>query len=374
MKKIRLLHIVNYDKKFFEDVMRCFEEDERFDNSPIIVAKNEENRNEIGEVGHNVTIMLDNKSLRYRLQSEDYDAVFFHSLPYRFWPIVTYIPHDKKIIWWAWGLDLYFTLGFCRPFIKINLYKEETQKLYEGRNSAIIRCLAWLRDAYESLHYVRLRKNVLARIDYFQPVISLEYEMMKKQNPDFRAKEFYYPYNFRSGELLTVQKADGGNILLGNSANFTNNHLDVWRQIRNKVDEHQSIIIPVNYGIRRYSNIISEKLNSKNVVLIKEMLAKNEYFKVLENCSYMVIGVLRQQAMGNISWAIRNGIKVFLFIDSIVYQYLRKMGIVVYSLEDVNDESFTKALSLEDANNNISLYAKESERRKKVLEMFFEDL
>lgn len=371
-KKIKLVHIINYDKKFFDVILDSFEHDERFDNSPIVVVNEEKEIAVIGNIGHNAKVVVNGDNLRVLLSSLEYDAVFFFSLPDRFWNILNYIPKDKKVIWWAWGFDLYQLTNYSHAFIPIDILKKKTQSLFNGRNNFFKTIAVFYRNFFAERRKDSLRRRVLERIDYFQPVIKTEYELIKNKYPEFRAKEFYYPQESILIDHLDEQKPDNGNILFGNSANYSNNHLDVWDVISDKIDKDQRLIVPLNYGKLEYQEVIASKLKGENVHLLKEMMPRDEYFKLIESCSYLVIGVIRQQAMGNINRGLYTGVKVFLYKDSVAYKYFQDMGIKVFAIEDINENSFRQALSLEDANRNIELMKKEKIRRAKVLDDFFD--
>ena len=191
---------------------------------------------------------------------------------------------------------------------------------------------------------------------------------MKKFNPSFHAKEFYFPTKIPNSEPLCEKNKDDGNILMGNSATFSNNHLDVWQFVKGNYESGQKVIVPISYGNVKYARLITQLINESGVVFIKEMMPRDVYFGLIDSCSYVVMGSMRQQGMGNVSHAIRNGAKLFFFRDSVVYQYLNLLGLKVYAIEDIDHNSFKTALSLDDANRNIQIYNEEFLRRKMVLD------
>ena len=371
--KVRFLHIQHYDKKFFDVVLEEFKTDDRIENIPVVVAKNREEADEIAKEVDNAKIVYDRREIKSLLKSLDYDVVFFHTLTDDFWYILDSIPSEKTVIWWAWGFDIYSSVEFAHPFIPIDELRPKTRRLFKHRSNKLKQLAVLIRNFYHENKNYFCRHKVLSRFDYFQPVLQNEYELMKKYNPNFRAKEFYYPNSFGHCERLKQKCPDEGNILLGNSATYSNNHLDAWDYIEGKTGERQITILPINYGISEYANLLTDKLKGhNNVRLIKEMMPRNEYFALMGSCSYVVMGVIRQQAMGNIFQAVSTGAKLFLFRDSVVYQWLKAIGFKVFAIEDIDEQSFKTALSLDDANHNIEIFNNEELRRDKVLDGFFE--
>jgi hypothetical protein len=154
------------------------------------------------------------------------------------------------------------------------------------------------------------------------------------------------------------------NILIGHSLTYTDNHLDIFVQLKKiKIDSGRKYIIPVNYGIdndydNNPDNLIKEcPLQEKQLMWIKEIMPFNEYQQVIGSVSHAIIGVIRQQALGNIYMCIRSGVKVFLYKDSVVYKELKKKGYVIFSIEDdLNEDSLNSVLTEEEARFNSELF------------------
>ena len=88
-----------------------------------------------------------------------------------------------------------------------------------------------------------------------------------------------------------------------------------------------------------------------------KLLPLEEYRAIINSISHAVFGMIRQQGLGNIWLCISNGVKIYLYKDSIVYKELKKMGFVCYSIEDdLTTESLSSCLSEKDAENNYRLF------------------
>lgn len=359
MNRKIILHIVK-DEKFFDGVFENFESDKRFENQALLIVKNTQ-KYVFKYIKKPQNVKLINcYSLKKILKNGFYDIIFFHSLALYEYKYFKWIPKDKIVIWWAWGYDIYHTVRGLKPLIQILLHKpltEELQNIINKNDTNVVK--SFINKYILHFYYKHLRDRVISRIDYFQPVIPLEYKLMCNIS-GFRAKEFYYPNSFPFGlddnNNNILEKKRDGNILFSNSQSYNGNHLDVWESIKKYISSNQKVIIPLNYiGNRKYANEIANRINSKehSLCILREFLPSKDYFELLNECSYAVFGILRQEAMGNIYYCLSHGIKVFLYKDSLPYRFFQENGYVVYSIEEINLESFSHELSKEEHAQNL---------------------
>lgn len=369
-RKIKVLHIVK-DEKFFDGVLKAFEQDKRFENRSILVVTHSNYKFSYIKQVEKVDLIWNKRMLKECLLSSVYDVIFFHSLYTDKYKFFKYIPKEKIVIWWSWGFELYSSTYGMRQLITQELYKPETRRLIESIQKKTPGSLLKdiVRFCFLNPYYKTLRKKVIERIDYFQPVIPLEYQLMQKVN-GFHAKEFYYPRAFTSYQPNKehVLPADGS-ILLGNSTSSNNNHIDVWNIVKTQINKHQEVIIPFSYGTEiKYTESVYRKINRENpnVLFLRSFMAPEDYFKLINNCSYAVFGVMRQQAMGNINYCLSRGVKVFLYRDSLVYRFLKEWGYVVFAIEDINSNSFSIPLNLAELRQNSLAFEKQKKYVEKI--------
>lgn len=368
---IRVLHIIE-DDKFFDGTIKKFESDERLSNKSILIATNKDYKFKFIKSTDKLELLWSKKQIKNFFLLNNYDVVYFHSLTYKNWKLIKLIPKNKIIIWWAWGFDLYDNFYGMKPLIELNLLKKKTNVLYSKKKSSInFKAKEIIKKVFFKRIFEYKRKLILKRIDYFQPVVQIEYELMKKHD-FFKAKEFYYFNSIPIVSEVLDKKLRDGNILFGNSASYANNHLDVWEFIKNSNVKDRKIIIPLNYGDIAYANEIKNRINSteNTVLFLDSFMPSDEYFSLIDNCSYAIYGVIRQQAMGNIYYCLKSGVKLFLFRDSLVYKYLKGEGYFVYEIESIDDNSFKIPLTIEEIQNNIRIYNQESKRRSEIYETF----
>lgn len=377
-RKIKFLHIIK-DDKFFDGVIKAFESDERLENSSVLLVDSPNYEFFLIKQTEKVKLLWNGKMLRECLQSPDYDVIFFHSLNTDKYKYFKYIPQDKIVIWWCWGMELYSQRYGMRQLIATSLYKPQTKLIVDRiKHYGIKRKVKdFFRDIFWRPYYENARRKVIARIDYFQPIIPEEYQLMQRFK-GFRAKEFYYPKCFTKVQPNTehVLPADGG-ILLGNSTSPNNNHLDVWEAILPYLGEHRSVVMPLNYRSDQvYADMIADIISSDKhqIEKLRTFMPREEYFKLIDNCSYAVFGVMRQQAMGNIRHCLSHGIKVFLYRDSLVYKDLKAWGYVVYAIEDIDKYSFSTPLNLKELEKNATIFEAQRDYVEQVRSRAFEGI
>jgi hypothetical protein len=80
------------------------------------------------------------------------------------------------------------------------------------------------------------------------------------------------------------------------------------------------------------------------------------YFDLVGGAKAAVFNCYRQMAMGNIFEFLNSGIKIYLSNHNIIYQWLKDLGLKIFTIEEfVSDlESDNLELSSEDKERNIS--------------------
>lgn len=144
----------------------------------------------------------------------------------------------------------------------------------------------------------------------------------------------YYPLEYiLKDESL---RADGPNILLGNSASITNNHVEAIDLLKNMELTGRKIFTPLSYGYGPYADAI-ESYGSKhladNFAAIRSFIPLQEYNKLISSCQFVVMNHHRSQAMGNIITSLYLGAKVFVNKTD-AYYYFKKIGCHIFLIEE----------------------------------------
>ncbi len=359
-KNIVVLHLF-LDDKFFDLTSDFFDALEGVDNLYYFYSSNKNYQFKYIKKSDKVKLIHDYKKYVSLFSELEVDVIYVQALSYRFYKYFKYISPKKKIIWWSWGYDIYNSIGFYPSLVKLDLYKAAT------RHS---RCLLTLRNIVIWLYklavtmacplYLSNRRKIISRIDYYTPVLAYEYRLLKNSCSYFNAK----PFMLKGGPTMHQQvnlkyREEAGNIIIGNSLTYENNHLDILDVLLNcSVSEGQKYIFPINYGDFPKS-VLKKKAKKINAsfVWLESFLPREEYFALFDKVTHAVFGIIRQQAMGNIYKCLSGGIKIFLYKDSIVYKQLKLDGYHVYTIDDdLRGDALQHPLSLEEATQNIARY------------------
>lgn len=364
--KVKIANIVK-DDKFIDslfDSMALL--NDKWDNDYLLVRNNKPDSYIYIKNTDKITFVPTDTILDY-LINQKYDAVFLHSLPSFPIELIPEIDKKIKVFWFAWGWDIY-QLPKESPFIPVKLIKRETQKELDKLKTNIPSKKKTLKDYLRPLKYLffdspstKKIKNyyeAIKRIDYFSGILEFEYDLMKSVK-GFKAKRVTFKYaSLHNLENSGVAKLyDAHNILIGNSAASTNNHLDIIPYLKKLDLGKRKIILPLSYGntkeyIEDIANAYHQEFGEK-VIVLKDFIPSQKYSKIISSCSIAIFFMERQQAMGNINMALLNGCKVFLSETNPVYSFYKGLGIKLYSIQNnLTQEEFASPLLEEDIDKN----------------------
>lgn len=350
-----ILHLAQ-DEKFIDNALSNFEHIIPGKNKLVVFSKSKKLkyiRNSKVDYTVNPKIFSPKKLLK---KLEHIDLIISYSL---FEGSIKVINHAScPVVWLGFGFD-YYPLIFDDSFshfqsktalLHNEFIKQQNQKIELKIKKFIKRIIPQLFIYSSKYPYLQLIKS--GKINFFAPVIKPEYDLLKNK---FMINNFpeYVDFSFGSGyasdeDFYSKIQITGNNILLGNSASFTNNHIEaidiIARYIKNKSSK---VIVPINYGDEFYKSrvlLYGEKFLGSNFEPILDFMDKKDYFLKISSCSICIMNHLRQQAFGNISMMLLFGAKVFLNDNSILYQYLKELGFFVYSIDEIcqsGDQAFT---------------------------------
>ncbi len=373
--RIRIL-LLTQDDKFFGDIFTRFTNDERFITKAGVIVDSPVTK--FAKEGPNVAILNNKRTVKAFLQQSKYDVLYIFPFPATTWWIINFIPKEKKVIWWGWGYDLYSSFYKATPLIDIENFKPITKNFVKQVSPyrGVIGFFRKLKDYPQRCKINYIRRKVLSRIDYFQPVVETEYHLLREQYSCFNAKLFYYKQNIPIPPI-TSSNNKLGDILIGNSSITYNNHCDIWERVKDIEVNGRKFILPMNYGDIKYRDYVEANIrlsHNQSVLILKDFLPAEKYWSLLKNCSYAIFGHIRQQALGNVSYCLNNGIKIFLYKDSIMYKFLHDYGFHVFTIEEIDDDSLSVPLTREQANHNCSIQIAWFRSKDKIFESCVNEL
>ena len=140
-------------------------------------------------------------------------------------------------------------------------------------------------------------------------------------------------------------------VIVGNSADPTNCHLDVFKKLQLINDPRLEIYCPLSYGDEQYRDFVistGRDIFGKNFFPLTELLPINDYIEFLSNADIGIFNHPFQQAMGNIINLLGLNKKVFLRENTSQWELFNKLGVGIFSVDELTYENIFHAT----VNNN----------------------
>lgn len=257
----------------------------------------------------------------------DISKVYIHFLSNS----IAYILHktrlNKKPCYWImWGADFYGLPAFS------DKYYLPRSKQFAWKNKGFKSKLIQFLGLPSSKHVM----NAISDINFF---VGYEEEftltqMALKHEMKFLPWEYYF--NMEELDMPVINQGQGS-MLLGNSDDPMNNHLDTLEKLEKVVSEDQKIILPVAGASENYlKELKSYQRSSKaDIVLIEKFMSSQAFFEMMGEVSYVMFGHLRQQGVGTILPLLFAGKKAFFMENNPFSQVLKRWGVITYPLDNI---------------------------------------
>jgi hypothetical protein len=248
------------------------------------------------------------------------DNIFIHYLSYHAIRLLLTSHCKGNVIWVIWGADLYNS-------VPIQLYDVETMKMVRQ-----IRKKKFFPKGYVFLFFsfnYLLKKLVIKKITsisstfirdlaytkkYLSSNLVCHHNTLYPKSINVRRKELN---THEEDEIFNLTKNFSKLILLGNSADISNNHLDMFlllKKIKNRYNF--AIICPLSYGKHKYHTEkiinIGKNLFGKRFIPLLDYIEPEIYLQLLKKIDIAIMNHKRQQAAGNISLLLSLGKLVYL--------------------------------------------------------------
>lgn len=292
-------------------------------------------------------------------------VVVFHGMNSAQAEIAVQLPESLMKVWSVFGLEVYNNISI-KGF---DIYGPLTRKKYLGRTAAIkdrLRPL-YYRIVKGKRHPDYLVSEALGKMDVIASIYPENIEYFKKinlVNQGVKWMKFtYYPLDFIVGKEEPF--IAGADILLGNSAFPSGNHIEVLKLLRQFELNDKNILCPLSYGEDNYRDFIikkGEELFSSQFKPILDFKPLKEYQEHIKDCGLVIMNNYRPQAIGTIVDLMHKGAKVFLSDKNFFYHYLKRIGCHVFSIErDLIDADSLELLDMNEMRENRRTLEKELE-------------
>jgi len=143
---------------------------------------------------------------------------------------------------------------------------------------------------------------------------------------------------FHSEDISKKQKV---NVLVGNSTDPTNNHIEIFNMIEEQIEEIDKIYCPLSYGIFRdyKDSIIKEgtKRFGDKFVALTDFMTIEEYTEFLKTIDVAIFNHNRQQAMGVTLSLLSLGKIVYCKGGTTSYNSLTERGFAVFAVNLIKE-------------------------------------
>jgi len=252
--------------------------------------------------------------------------IYFHYLPYGpsliLWAIKPKL--IAKSTWIIWGGDVF-------------IYKQKNKN-------------------FRHRIFEFLRRQI---IPHFTEIASFVEEDAREAIRVYKSNAHYvpilYPIPVNLNNLKNLKKEKKSNtinILIGNSADPSNNHIEMLEMLSTFAKQDISIYCPLSYyGDQNYIGLIIEKgkeLFKDRFIPLTAMMTTQEYAEFMNDMDIAIMNHNRQQGLGNILPLLYLGKKVYIRSDISTFSFLTNAGCKIFDTCSMNKSNFASLISLDD--------------------------
>lgn len=348
------LHLIGNDPKFPKLIREKFEKAEAGSHVYIIVKTNP---NQPENAGADFKYVSSAEELDVIVSARrDWEAIILNGLLSRLVSFLPVLPH-LPLAYFLWGGEAYAGI-FARP-----------DALYGPQTAAAVLSLPKRMQVWFSLLVgVRARqrrecKKVAQRIDISVFPIEQEVQLFVERGL-LPQSSIYMRGSVGRGididDAIYSRGISSDNILIGNSADPSNNHLDsfCWLESQQVDLEGRKIIVPLSYGgneeYKKKVLTAGRTAFGDAFYPLLDFMLYPEYIEIVRSCRFVIMNHQRQQAAGNVFMALAFGATVFLNEETTLASGLISRGFHMGCLncQQGTDLSGFKAISLEQAEYN----------------------
>ncbi len=216
-------------------------------------------------------------------------------------------------------------------------------------------------------HYSKEHNFVMENMGEF---IGVSYDYLyvlneyKAKGKLFHTTSGFNPANIFNSSLSIANNGNKIKILLGNSADPLNNHLEILDSLKPYRNENIEIICPLSYGAND-EYIKKIKFHAKNIFKDKfkpllELIPYKEYLEILKSIDIAIFAHKNQQAYGNIIQLLGMGKKVYMRKTTSFLELIQN-GAILFDFDNgISLEKLDKNRAKENFEKISSIYSLEN--------------
>jgi len=341
---MNILHIA-IDQKFIPFVQKSFEKVWPGTNRFIILNNKKNNKWKYTENGENAKVgnstYFFSNQLKQDLAWSDL-LIIHYMTPWSAYAALK-AHKDLPVLWSGWGGDYYHLIpNFTDEDLTLpNTKKIQQEITVEPTNFKKTSFYNVVKDIFIKNIFIKdSYSKVISRINYFSSPIPEDYDLMVKSVPKFTAKFIQLNYASVDDALLPdSNKNNVHDILVGNSATASNNHVEIF-ELLSSIKFSCKVVVPLSYGDLSYRDKLLElgqNLLGERFWGLTDFMELEKYNAILSNCKIAIMNQKRQQGLGNILVLLANGSKIYLREDNPLFLYFKNNGVYVYSISEISE-------------------------------------
>ncbi len=265
------------------------------------------------------------------------DVVVIHYLDQAFVPLLQ-ATSPKFAVWHSWGEDLYPLLRARMP----SLYLPTTTRLMRRLRARQALNPGQLAGKLKK-RFAAARNGdsgiraALQKLDVASMTPG-EFDTFQRCWPGLKTRfQYFHYYSVEDSFLPGPDRMTGRDILLGNSASGSNNHMEALEMLGELDLTDRRVFCPLSYGDASYARAVTsygKKKLGDNFYPMTNFLALADYYAMIESCGFVFLNHVRQQAVGTIGAALYKGASVFLRPENPALTYFRETGATLFEVEE----------------------------------------
>lgn len=216
----------------------------------------------------------------------------------------------------------------------------------------------------------KFKKCVIRKFGTITTLVKNDYKLAKEYcsvNGKYKEGMYINPVKIEYLDNISqiYRENNDINILLGNSANKSNKHIEAIKLLDKYKHENIKIYVPLSYsGDKKYiEEVISigKQIFGEKFVPITEFITPDKYGEFLGSIDIAIFNNDRQQALGNIFCLAYLGSKIYMRSDTTMWeQFVNIDGYKFDSMEILESQGFNEFIYKTDItvknNKKISMY------------------
>ena len=202
--------------------------------------------------------------------------------------------------------------------------------------------IMWGGDFYFPEKQMWIKKQVIKKMGNLVTATTGDYEYAVKNYgaKGKRFSSFSYTSNLFDGIYAQkINPLDTIIIQVGNSADPTNNHLEILKSLEKFINNDIMIVAPLSYGDDEYARHIISKgkeIFGNKFQPITTFMSAKDYAIFQDTVDIAIFNHSRQQALGNTVNLLGLGKKVYIRKESTLNNLFKEYGITVYDADCLN--------------------------------------